>query len=172
MIPIVSVVGWHNSGKTAFVERLIVELKRRGLTVATIKHSRGDFEIDREGTDTWRFAQAGSDVVGISAEGRFALIERRNREMALSDIVRRLPPGVDLVITEGYKKASTLKIEVVRAELGGERITRPDELLALVSDDEVPWAKGLTRFASADASGVADLLAEHGMLRGEHDQDD
>ena len=82
-IPIISIVGWHNVGKTTFVAQLITELKRRGLRIATIKHTRGDFQLDREGTDTWRYAQAGSDVVAISGQGRFALLEQGQGELPL-----------------------------------------------------------------------------------------
>ncbi len=80
----ISVVGWHNVGKTAFVERLIAALKARGIRIATIKHSREAFDIDRQGTDTWRYRRAGSDVVVISAPGRMALIEERDDEVILS----------------------------------------------------------------------------------------
>jgi molybdopterin-guanine dinucleotide biosynthesis protein MobB len=166
-IPVVSVVGWHNAGKTTFVERLIAELKRRGLRVATIKHSREHFQVDREGTDTWRYAQAGSDVVLISGQGGLALIERREDDLSLEQIVARVPPDVDLIIAEGFKRAHTPKIEVTRAGVPGGRIAPEDELLALVTDD-LTQAEGSAlpgvRFAPEDAVGVADLMQARGFL--------
>lgn len=164
-VPLVSVVGWHNAGKTTFVEGLLAELKRRGLRVAIIKHSRGGFEIDRPGTDTWRYAQAGSDVVAISGRSRLALIERRTEELSLAEVVARLPEGIDLVITEGYKAAPTPKIEVTRAGASEGRVVVSGELLALVTDDAKTTGDGLPCFHLADAEGVADFLEARGLIR-------
>ncbi|MGM0401663.1 MAG: molybdopterin-guanine dinucleotide biosynthesis protein B, partial [Chloroflexota bacterium] len=136
MIPVISVVGWHDVGKTAFIVALVAELKRRGLRVATIKHTRASFDIDREGADTWRHARAGSDVVVISGESKLAFIERRGSELPLDDIVARLPSDIDLVITEGYKREEKPKIEIVAREHGNKRIASPDELIALVEQEE------------------------------------
>jgi len=163
-IPIVDVVGWHNAGKTTFIERLVAELKRRGLRVATIKHSREDIELDRPGTDTFRFAQAGSDVIGISGRHRMALIERRETEMGLGEIVARLPEDLDLIILEGYKQAKVPKIEVVRAGAGEGRISAPEELLALIVDEPVDEGKRIRCFASTDAPRVADFLEAQGLI--------
>jgi len=164
-VPVVSVVGWHNAGKTTFVEGLLAELKRRGLRVAIIKHSRGDFEIDRPGSDTWRYGLAGSDVVAISGRSRLALIERRAEELSLAEVVARLPEDIDLVITEGYKRAPTPKIEVIRTGANEGRVAVCGELLALVSDDAKTTGDGLPCFDLADAEGVADLLEARGFIR-------
>ncbi len=57
MIPIISVVGKSDVGKTTLLEKLLVELKKRGYRVATIKHDVHGFNIDQPGKDTWRHAQ-------------------------------------------------------------------------------------------------------------------
>ena len=44
VIPILSVVGRSNTGKTTFIEKLIPVLKAKGIRVATIKHHLHDFE--------------------------------------------------------------------------------------------------------------------------------
>ena len=166
-IPIISVIGWHNAGKTTFLVRLIAELKRRGLRVATIKHSPGPFQMDRPGTDTWRFAQAGSDVVAISGRGRMALIEHRpeDEELSLAEIVARLPEGIDLVITEGYKSLPIPKIVVMRAGVGERRIATPGELLAVVTNRPETTQDGVACFSPTDAAGVADLLVARGFIK-------
>jgi len=163
MIPIVSVIGWHDAGKTAFLEKLLRELKRRGVRVATIKHTRGDFDIDHRGTDTWRFTKAGSDVVVISGRDQMALVERRQEEASLEEIVSRLPVGIDLVITEGYKRAPTPKIEVVRADGNEEWIACDKDLLALISDRPISDRK-VPQFTSNQAGAVADLFERHGFI--------
>jgi len=163
-IPVIAVVGWHNAGKTTFVERLVAELKRRGYRIATIKHSREDFELDRPGTDTYRYAQAGSDVVGISGRHRTVLIERRETEMSLEEIVARLPESLDLIILEGYKQAKVPKIEVIRAGAEEGRISAPEELLALIVDGPVDEGERIKRFASTDVPRVADFLEAQGLI--------
>ena len=129
--PVVTVVGWHDAGKTLLVELLVAELKRRGVRMAVIKHTRGRFDVDREGTDTWRFARAGSDVVGIVGPQGLALIERTERELALADVLGRLPSDLDLVIVEGYKSLPLPKI-VVRGDEGETPIEGPGEILLVL----------------------------------------
>ena len=162
MVPIISIVGWHNVGKTLFLEGLIAELRRRGVRLATVKHTGGRFQMDREGTDTWRFAKAGSDVVAIWGRAGFALVEQRDEELSLREVIERLPRDIDLVIVEGLKSAQLPKIEIVGAD-DGRRIASQADLVALVSempvdDTDVPC------FAPDDVSGAADLLAEKGFL--------
>ena len=60
MIPIVSIVGRSNTGKTTLIEGIIPELKKQGYRVATIKHNRHGFEVDHEGKDSWRHRRAGA----------------------------------------------------------------------------------------------------------------
>lgn len=161
-------VGWHNVGKTAFVERLIAALKARGTRVATIKHSRGGFDIDREGTDTWRYRRAGSDVVAIVAPGRMAMIEEREGEASLDEVIGRLPAGIDLVVTEGFKRLPLPKIEVTTRQAweAEGRITPEGLLVALVSDDDIPdiEAEGVPRFRRDDVEGVIGVLVRLGVV--------
>lgn len=161
-IPVVSVVGCSGSGKTTLLEKLIRELKRRGYRLAVIKHHyHADFEIDVPGKDSYRFAQAGADEVVIAAPHSVVSIRRCEHQPELAEVAARIQ-DVDLIITEGYKRASAPKIEVVRTgDLGegaGEPVlvSRHDELLAIVSDHafdlETP------QFGLEDIAAMADLL--------------
>ena len=95
-IPMISVVGKSDTGKTTLLEKLVAELKRRGYRVATVKHDTHGFDIDQPGKDSWRHAQAGSDVVVISGPDRLALIEKREREMTLDEIADRVSSSIIL----------------------------------------------------------------------------
>jgi len=53
-IPVISVVAKSGTGKTTLLEKLIAELKRRGYRVGAMKHDAHQFDIDREGKDSWR----------------------------------------------------------------------------------------------------------------------
>lgn len=154
-VPVVSVVGRSNVGKTTFIERLIRELKRRGYLVGTIKHYKHEFEIDQPGKDSWRHVQAGSDVAVIASPHKIALVRRLDAELPLEEIVASMP-AVDIILTEGYKHEDRPKIEVVRRAVVTELICAPEELLALVTDQ--PFAAPVPQFGLDDAAGVADLL--------------
>lgn len=164
VVTAIGVVGWHNVGKTRFIEALVRALKARGLRVATIKHAHGHIEIDHPGTDTWRFAQAGSDLVVIVGHHLLAWLERPDREPSLEDVLMRLPGDIELAIVEGYKESTLPKFEVVKNASGSEqRIVPPDQLLALVMEGESPLP-GVRCLALEDAEGAIEILIAKGLL--------
>jgi molybdopterin-guanine dinucleotide biosynthesis protein B len=154
--PVISVVGKSGVGKTVFLEKLIAELKGRGIRVGTVKHDVHGFEIDQPGKDSWRHARAGSDAVVIASSGRVALIKRLDEEMPLDEIVEAYLRDMDLVITEGYKSGPKKKIEVSRRERSQELVSPQADLMAIVADQafdlEVP------QFGLEDVRGVVDLI--------------
>lgn len=154
-VPIISVVGRSNSGKTTLVVKLLRELKKRGYRVATIKHSGHSFDIDQPGKDTWEHYEAGADVVVISANEKMAIIERVAGEITLDDLAKKIN-NVDLIITEGYKRGNKPKIEVHRSALPGGLVSPPEELLAVASD--VPLDTAVPCYDINDAAGLVDLL--------------
>ena len=156
MVPIISVVGKTNSGKTTFIEKLIKELKRRGYRVATVKHDVHNFEIDHEGKDTWRHAQAGADTVVISSKGKLAMIKKLDGQHSLDELSRWLLKDVDIIITEGYKRQDKPKIEIFRKEVGRKLLCSPSELLAVVTDQAVDL--DVPSFGLDDAAGVVNLV--------------
>jgi len=164
MIPIVSIVGESDSGKTTLIEKLIAELTGRGIRVATIKHNRHGFEIDHEGKDSWRHKQAGAVATVIASPGRIAVIEDTPRDYDLAEIRDRYIKDADIILAEGYKFNPHPKIEVFRTELRRERLCGPeDNLIALAGDRpvsaEAPW------YDWNDAGGLADLIAERFLPR-------
>ena len=133
MIPVISFIGRSGSGKTTYLEKLIAELKSRGHRLGVIKHDIHGFEMDHPGKDTWRHAQAGADVVCISSAEKFAMIKKMDRDMPLDEIVAKLD-DVDLVLVEGYKNHSVLRVEIFRKTAGLEALNRPEDLFAVISD--------------------------------------
>jgi molybdopterin-guanine dinucleotide biosynthesis protein B len=161
MIPLVSIVGQSAAGKTTLIEKLVAELKRRGYRVATIKHDAHRFEIDHPGKDSYRHFQAGADWTIIASPDKIASVRRLERELPLDEIAAQIS-GVDLILTEGFKRQARCRIEVSRraAASGGDLapalISRPDELLALAADylieSDVPV------YDLDDAAGLIDLI--------------
>lgn len=159
MIPIVSIVGKSNVGKTTLLEKVVRELKARGRRIATIKHDAHKFEIDHEGKDSWRHKQAGATMSLISSPSKIALVIDTDRDLTLSEIRERYIQGVDLIITEGYKSESHPKIEVFRSELRRTPLcTEDDSLVAIAGDPPGPYKVPV--FDLNDPTGLCDFLEE------------
>jgi molybdopterin-guanine dinucleotide biosynthesis protein B len=164
MIPIVSIVGKSDSGKTTLIEKIVPELVGRGYRVATIKHDLHGFEIDREGKDSWRHRRAGAETVMISSPDQIALIKTVERDLTLGELRDRFIDDVDIIISEGFKKDTQPKIEVFRKEAHHELLAAAnDHLVAVVANRrfDVP----VPCLDLDDVKGVADLIEEKFLRR-------
>lgn len=160
-IPIVSVVGKGDSGKTTFLEKLIRELSGRGVRVATVKHHVHDYEVDVPGKDSWRHARAGAVTTMVSSPDKFSMISKVEREFTLPELARvAADSGCDLLLTEGFKREGVNRIEISRVARSDELICAPGEALALVTDNPAATCGDAPVFGLDDACGVADLIAE------------
>ncbi|UCD31314.1 MAG: molybdopterin-guanine dinucleotide biosynthesis protein B [Desulfobacterales bacterium] len=154
--PIVSIIGNSGSGKTTFIERLIPEIKRRGLKVGTIKHDVHGFEMDKPGKDTWRHKQAGASVTVISSPYQVGVVIDVDHDHRPEELLPFLT-GMDLILTEGYKRGDKPKLEIFRSAISKEPLCKNDKnLLALVSDEDIDV--GVPRFSSKEIDKVTDLL--------------
>lgn len=156
-IPIISIVGKSNSGKTSLVEKLIPELVKRGYRIATIKHNKHGFDIDHEGKDSWRHKKAGACATVIACPTRVALIEDLERDQTLDEIRNKYIKNVDVILAEGYKGNPFPKIEVFRSDLKRELLCgKEDNLLAIASDIKLDI--GVPCFDINDIGSIADLI--------------
>lgn len=155
-VPVISFVGNSGVGKTTFLEKLIRVLKQRGLRVGAVKHDVHRFEIDYPGKDSWRLTQAGSDVVVLSSRDKLALIEKPQAERSLDELVAMLADRVDIVVTEGYRGAAAMKIEVSRVAHSHVLTARLDDLIAIVTDE--PFDYPAPQFGLDEAEQTADFL--------------
>jgi len=135
MIPVFSVVGRSNTGKTTLLEKLIPMLKSRGLRIGTVKHHAGNFEIDKEGKDSYRHKKAGANIAMITSPEKLALVADAREDMTLSELARQYMHDVDLIITEGYKREHMPKLEVYVYQEGVEPVARHDpDVIAIAAD--------------------------------------
>jgi molybdopterin-guanine dinucleotide biosynthesis protein B len=158
------IAGYSGSGKTTLIERVLPQLAARNLSVAVIKHTHHDFDIDRPGKDSWRARKAGAAAVLLTSDHRSALLtEHRDSPRPLQALLDQLP-SCDLVLVEGYKREVIPKIEVHRAETGKPWLFPEDSsILAVASDVEPP-----DRFPRIDLDAIqtlADFILDHALSR-------
>jgi molybdopterin-guanine dinucleotide biosynthesis protein B len=153
--PIVSVVGRAKVGKTTFLVKLIAELTRRGYEIAVIKHTVHAFDFSEPGKDTHKHTKAGAKAVALASAHELVLTHPLKSELEIDQIAAMLG-SVDLILTEGYKRAHKPKIEVSRRDVGTELVSRTTEVIAVVSDHPIDLE--VPRFDLDDASGVANLV--------------
>ena len=163
MVPALAIVGKSGSGKTGVIEKLITEFKARGYRVAAVKHAHQTVEIDAEGKDTWRFTRAGCDASVISSPSRLTVFRNASEEPGVDEALMALGEGYDIAIIEGFKRGRLPKIEVYRRELGEDMVCRPEELMAVVTDDELQF--DLPQFSFSDIALISDFI-EKEIIKG------
>ena len=171
--PVLSVVGFTDSGKTSYLEKLIPALKIRGVRLGVIKHDAHSFDIDIPGKDSWRITQAGADITVISSPAKIAVLEKWSQEEDLPRLACRLKGKVDLVLTEGYKRDKALKIEIRRAAKSKDAFCNDDELFAVASDFALEHEAAVPILPLDNAEPMADLIMkflEDGSPHGRSDE--
>ena len=159
MIPLVCFVGPSGVGKTLLLEKIVKSLKSRGLRVAVIKHAAHGFEIDHPGKDSWRLAEAGSDLIVLSSHRKMALIQKRKEEAPLEEIASLLEGRADIILAEGYKDSGKVQIEVFRSAVCQDLLSaKPEQLLAIVTDQKMPL--DVPQFAFAEVDAIAGLIVK------------
>jgi len=135
-LKIFGIAGWKNSGKTTLVEKIIKDLVNRGYTASSIKHAHHEFEIDKEGKDSYRHRQAGATQVIVSSENLWAMISSQAyvEDTVLEKLLGKLDP-VDFIIVEGYKSEKHPKIECYRLGCQKNPLIESDaSIIAIVHD--------------------------------------
>ena len=158
----IGVAGFKNAGKTTLVEKLVVDLTRRGYRISTVKHAHHSFDIDHEGRDSFRHRKAGAMEVAVVSKGRWAIIHelREEAEPALADILQKLAP-CDLVIVEGYKRDGHDKIEVRNLALDHPNLAGDDPtIVAIAATEDIPDAKAPV-FDRDDVSALSAFIISH-----------
>jgi molybdopterin-guanine dinucleotide biosynthesis protein MobB len=118
MVLVIAAVGTSGSGKTTTLEYLISKLNAEGYRIGTIKHIHiPNFTIDREGTNTWRYAKSGSKVTVAFSPQEIAIIKKiESSELQLDEIIDTLKKEqLDIIFIEGFhgimsKRQDTPKI--------------------------------------------------------------
>lgn len=164
---IFGLVGRSGSGKTTLMVSLIPALRRRGLTVSTLKHAHHGFDIDKPGKDSFRHREAGAEEVMLVSGSRWALLHEirdDEPEPPLEDLIAAMKP-VDLLLIEGFHTHGHATIEVHRPSEGHALMWAPGSDIVAVASDEPVADLGVPLLDLADAETIADfILARTGSL--------
>ncbi len=138
--PLLGFVAYSGTGKTTLLERLIPELRRRGLRVALIKHTHHAFDIDQPGKDSYRLRKAGAQQVMVASRQRWALITEQAEqqpEPQLPELLTHLDAAnLDLVLVEGFKHEAYPKIELRRELLAKPPLHVADPHIIAIATDQ------------------------------------
>jgi molybdopterin-guanine dinucleotide biosynthesis protein MobB len=164
-LPILSIIGKSNSGKTTLIEKLIRELRQRGYRVATIKHHvhTDAWSFDAPGKDSYRHAQAGAEKVVLISPSTTVTYDYPVQPPSPQEAAAAIT-GVDLIIAEGFSQARLPAIEVSRAARQTALIGDPEYVLAVAAD--YPADSPRPVFALDDAPGLVDLIEREILNRG------
>ncbi len=151
--------GWSGSGKTTLMVKLLPELKAKGFSVSTIKHTHHSFDIDKPGKDSHAHRVAGASEVMVSSAARWALLHelRGEPEPELKDLIARMVP-VDILLVEGFKAYPHPKLEIHRPAVGKPLLCADDpHVVAVASDAALPQVR-VPVFALDDVAGIAQFI--------------
>ena len=94
------IIGWSGSGKTNLTCRIISHFTKKKIKVASIKHSHHNFQVDKEGKDSFKHAKAGSNEVIIY---NFETDQYSSylRDSLVNNDVKTITQGTSQILTNG-----------------------------------------------------------------------
>lgn len=114
---LVAAVGRSGSGKTVTLEYIISQLSAQGYRIGSIKHvHHKGFTMDKEGTNTWRYAKAGAKVIVAISPEEVAIIKKT--ELALNELDQMTSlienEKLDILFIEGFHSLVAKRTDVAK----------------------------------------------------------
>jgi molybdopterin-guanine dinucleotide biosynthesis protein B len=112
---VIAAVGTSGSGKTTTLEYLISNLTTEGYKIGAIKHIHlQNFTLDKEGTNTWRYAKAGAKiVVGLSPHEIATIKKTETSPNQIDQIIKSLEPeNLDIIFIEGLHDTMSKRSDI------------------------------------------------------------
>ena len=158
---IFGITGSSGSGKTTLITKLLPELKRRGISVSTMKLSHHDIDVDEPGKDNHAHRMAGAKEVMLAAKNRWALFhEYAGDEGVYIRALSARMASVDLILVEGRHSCPLGKLEVHRPEMSRELFCKKDaEIVAIASDRSISGLD-IPVFDLDDIAAIVDFVLE------------
>lgn len=133
----IAVIGWKNSGKTTLVSNLTNYYSKKGIKVGVVKHAHHNFDIDHEGTDSYKIRKSGAYKTTIASNIRLAhMIEAEKLDIDITKIMD-MNKDCEILIFEGFKNYKDFKKIEVSLKINNKKELYRDiaNVLAIVTDD-------------------------------------
>ena len=140
-IPVITVIGAHNSGKTTFISKIVKILSSEGFNVGAVKHDpKGKAKTDTEGKDSYKMYQSGSKQVILASPEKITSYIRDENYNLKKILKNYLIEDIDIVIVEGFKWCEGFdKFEVIRKEENRDLMLKNNPELKGVITDYYPF---------------------------------
>jgi molybdopterin-guanine dinucleotide biosynthesis protein B len=161
VIPVVSFIGHHDSGKTRLLVGIIPLLIERGYHVGAVKHAPHLGAVDRPDSDSEQHLAAGATRVLLRGERTSSLTWQHANEDLPAEL-ERLFAGCDLVLVEGLKHGPWPKIEVFRRgrDVRREPLAGEIDVVAVVTDEHVALPDGVRALSPRDREAIVELIEQ------------
>lgn len=131
---IVQVVGFQNSGKTTFVKKLLQELSKHKIYVATIKHHGHGGKPDVvEKKDSSEHIDSGAFASLVEGEGRLLLQVEKDKWNVQEQIHILCTMNPEVIVIEGHKNERYHKIVLLRNKEDFYALKGLENVMAFVS---------------------------------------
>ena len=126
--------GPSNSGKTTLILKVAKKFIDDGLKVVVVKHDPGNkAKFDVEGKDSFKFSQAGADVVVMSPT-RTTYFSQSSQGI---DEVIRMIGEFDILLVEGLKTLPLPRLSVFRGEIDEAYLSFSDAIATY--KEQIPY---------------------------------
>jgi molybdopterin-guanine dinucleotide biosynthesis protein MobB len=159
MAKIFSITGWSGSGKTTLITRLVKHFKSVNKRVITVKHTPGKYYLEPEATDTFKFLEAGSDMVFLAAKNELLAVKRINGTNDVFAVLESQQNNCDFLLMEGLRKDDVPMIEVYDSTKSSTPKFPFHQLTAIVSDK--PVTDKIPNFHFADIDEITKFMEDY-----------
>ncbi|MHA1772298.1 MAG: molybdopterin-guanine dinucleotide biosynthesis protein B [Candidatus Thorarchaeota archaeon] len=154
-----SIAGFSNTGKTTLVSLLVRELRARGYSIMTIKHTQHQVGPP-EGSDTRRHLDAGADSSVLLGEA-FTTVTWKH-PLSLTELLRTR--AYDFVIIEGMKRSNLPKVWCLdKGEKGPPENVENVVALFTIGDTTPQHIENMPIYTSKNHVALADLVVREAI---------
>lgn len=160
--PIIGFSAYSGTGKTTLLTQLIPALKQKNINAAVIKHAHHQFEVDVPGKDSYQVRQAGARQVLVASSRLMALMQARENDPTLSELIPHITTDeIDIILVEGFKHEKFAKIELHRPGLNKPLLYPDDDnIIAIASDEKLRLERPVDLLDINNIETLADYI-EH-----------
>lgn len=162
-IPILGFAAYSGTGKTTLLEALLPKLTEAGLRIGMLKHAHHNFDVDKEGKDSYRLRKAGASQMLISSRNRFALMtETPEAESEFEYLLTRFDTDkLDVILVEGCKNIAFPKIELHREVVGKPWLYPNDDNIIAIAADSVVADSELPQMNINDLDAISAFVVDY-----------